>query len=90
MAFNLDIGPADAFFPPEWPQVNEHLVSMDVSSGVFLDEESPEIFPAPVRKLMGRYCRSTDEAVEFLTRYNFFWGPMNRLVVEPEGKCRDD
>jgi hypothetical protein len=49
---------------------------------VFLDEESPEIFPAPVFKLVGRYCRNTDEAVEMLTRYKLFWGPCNALVVD--------
>ena len=53
-----------------------------VSSGVFLDEESPEIFPAPVAKLVARYCRNADEAVEMLSRYNYFWGPGNMLIAD--------
>jgi hypothetical protein len=85
-AFNLDVAPDTAFTPPEWPQTNEHLVCLSVSSGVFLDEESPEIFPAPVAKLVARYCRSTDEAVEMLTRYNHFWGPCNRLIADRKGR----
>jgi hypothetical protein len=47
-----------------------------------MDEESPEIFPAPVMKLVARYCRNTKEAVELLQRYNHFWGPCNALVVD--------
>lgn len=82
LANNLDSSPNEPFGPPAWPAINEHLIIGGVSSGVFLDEESPEIFPAPVYKLVGRYCRTTDEAVEMLRRYNYFWGPCNALIVD--------
>lgn len=82
LANNLDSSPAEPFGPPHWPAISEHLVIGTVSSGVFLDEESPEIFSAPVFKLLARYCRTTDEAVELLKRYNYFWGPCNAIVID--------
>jgi hypothetical protein len=82
-AANLDTSPAEPFGPPEWPVHSEHLLMGGVSSGVFLDEESPEIFPAPVHAMVARYCRTADEAAEFFTRYNHFWGPGNLIVVDP-------
>jgi len=81
-ANNLDTDIHEPYGPPEWPLCNEHLIIGGVSSGVYLDEESPEIFPAPVHKLVARYCRTTDEAVEMLTRYNYFWGPGNMIVID--------
>lgn len=81
-AANLDTSPSEPFGPPEWPVASEHLLIGGVSSGVFLDEESPEIFPAPVHAMVARYTRSADEAAEFFTRYNHFWGPGNLIVVD--------
>src|SRR5688572_19612274 len=86
LANNLDTTPAEPFTEPQWPAVNEHLIMGGVSSGVYFDEESPEIFPAPVYSLVARYCRSTAEAVEMLERYNYFWGPGNTLVVDRDHK----
>lgn len=83
-ASNLDTSLDQPFQAPEWPACSEHLVIGGVSSGVYLDEEPPEIFPAPVMRLVGRYCRNTDEAVEMLKRYNYFWGPGNLIVVDRE------
>jgi len=82
LAHNIDCGPIDFVPEPGWPAISEHLILGGVSSGVFLDEQSPEMFPAPVYKLVGRYCRNTDEAVEMLTRYNYFWGPGNVIVID--------
>jgi hypothetical protein len=82
LANNLDSAPQEPFGPPGWPAVNEHLIIGGVSSGIFNDEESPELFPVPVFKLLGRYCRSTAEAVELLNRYTYFWGPGNLLVID--------
>jgi len=82
LANNLDTVPEEPYLPPHWPGVSENIILGGVSSGVFLDEESPEIFPAPVYQLVGRYCRTTDEAVDMLKRYNLFWGPGNLLVVD--------
>lgn len=82
MASNLDTSIDEPYLPPTWPTINEHFVSGGVSSGVFLDERSPEIFPAPVWAIAGRYCRNTSEAVEVFTRYNHFWGPCNMLVAD--------
>lgn len=82
---NLDSGPDEPFGEPEWPTVNEHLLLVGVSSGVYNDEDTPEIFPAPVFDIVARHCRDADGAVEMLTRYNHFWGPGNLLVAD-----RDD
>jgi len=82
LANNLDSSPAEKFGPPHWPALNEHLLIGGVSSGIFMDEQSPEIFPVPVEKLVARYCRTTDEAAEMMTRYNHFWGPGNKIVVD--------
>ncbi|NQU10379.1 hypothetical protein HQ590_06300 [bacterium] len=79
---NLDTNPDEPYGPPELPTLNEHLVGGGVSSGVFLDEESPEVFPAPVHKLVARYCRNAEDAVDLLTRYNYFWGPCNYLIAD--------
>lgn len=86
LAVNLDSSPDEPFGEPEWPLANEHLIVAGVSSGIFLDEKSPEIFPAPVFGLVARYCRSTPEAVDMLARYNHFWGPGNLLVVDRSQK----
>lgn len=82
LANNLDSSPEEPFQQPGWPAVSEHLIMGGVSSGVFLDEESPEIFPAPVHQLVGRYARNAKEAVEILERYNYFWGPGNMIVID--------
>jgi len=82
IANNLDSTPEEPFGPPEWPMLNEHVIAGGVSSGVYLDETPPEIFPAPVMKIAARYCRNTKETVELLERYNYFWGPCNLLVVD--------
>ncbi len=86
LANNLDSCPEEPFMQPLWPAISEHLILGAVSSGVFLDEESPEIFPAPVYQLVARYCRTTEEAVEMFTRYNHFWGPCNLLLVDRNHK----
>lgn len=85
MGVNLDTTPDEPYLPPQWPLTNEHLVIGGVSSGVFLDEISPEIFPAPVFAILERYCRSAEEAVEVLSRYNHFWGPGNLIVADRKG-----
>ncbi len=82
LANNLDASPDEPFGAPGWPAISEHLITGGVSSGVWFDEESPEIFPAPVSRLVARYCRNTDEAVEMYTRYNLFWGPGNLIVID--------
>jgi hypothetical protein len=86
LGVNLDTDIHEPYGPPEWPLHNEHLVCGGVSSGVFLDEVSPEIFPAPVFTLMERYSRTAEEAVELLTRYKLFWGPGNFLVADRKGR----
>lgn len=84
-AKNLDSNPDEPHGLPDWPALNEHLIAGGVSSGVYCDETSPEIFPAPVNDMVGRYCRTTDEAVEMYTRYNYFWGPGNFMVADRSG-----
>ena len=82
LANNLDSAPSEPFGAPGWAALNEHLVMQAVASGIFGDEPSPEIFPVPMDMLLGRYTRSTDEAVEMLERYNLFWGPCNAMVID--------
>lgn len=86
LASNLDTDIHEPYTEPTWPLANEHLIIGGVSAGVFLDEESPEIFPAPVSRLVSRYSRNTDEAVEMFTRYNLFWGPGNLIVIDRRGR----
>lgn len=80
-ASNLDSSPSEAFGPPEWIG-GERFITGSVSSGVYLDELSPEIFPAPVHDLVNHHCATTDEGVEMFTRYNLFWGPCNFILVD--------
>ena len=82
LANNLDSSPAEPFGAPVWPALNEHIIMGGVSSGIFGDELSPEIFPVSVQELLARYARSTAEAVEMLERYNYFWGPCNAIVID--------
>lgn len=87
LANNLDSSPDEPFGTPHWPAINEHLIIGTVSSGIFLDEEPDEVFPAPVFKIVARYCRNAKEAVEVLERYNQFWGPCNAIVIDREKNC---
>ena len=87
LANNLDTSPEEPFGQPEWPALNEHLIIGSVSSGIFLDEEPEETFPAPVFKIVARYCKNAKEAVEILERYNQFWGPSNCIIVDREKNC---
>jgi len=61
------------------------LGRIDVSCGILLDEPTPEIFPAPVSHLLSELCGTVEEGVELLARYNFFWGPRNRLLWDKSG-----
>ncbi len=79
---NLDSSLDEPFAAPHWPGVNPHLNFGTVSSGIFLDEASPEIFPVPIDRMLARHCATTSEALEFLEHYNFFWGPCNALLVD--------
>jgi len=82
LAVNLDTNLEEPYGPPEWPTWNEHIIVGGVSSGIWGDEPSPEIFPAPKDKILGRYARSTDEAIEILDRYKLFGRPGNLLIVD--------
>ena len=64
---------------------NEHLFWVGVSCGIWYDEEPREIFPLPIDKRVARYCRSTEEAVELLTRYTHSRGPGNSLLATAAG-----
>jgi len=82
LANNLDTTPDEPFGEPEWVMLNEHLFWGGVSCGIWYDETPEEIFPVPIDRLVARYCRSTDEAVELLTRYKGCWGMGNSLLVD--------
>ena len=78
---NLDTTLDEKFGPPGWI-AGERILRGGVSSGVWMDEQSPEIFPASVEELVNRQCTSTDQVVEMYERYNYFWGPGNKIVVD--------
>lgn len=86
LANNLDSSLKEPYGAPTWPAINEHLIYGGVSSGIFYDELSPEIFPVPIKELVARYCRTTEEAVEFLTRYKLFWGPGNVILIDRQNR----
>ncbi|MEO6907662.1 MAG: hypothetical protein ABI210_07205 [Abditibacteriaceae bacterium] len=69
-----------------WTQVNERWILHDhVSSAVIGDEEPREIFPVDVWDIMPDDCLTAANYMEFLTRYNDFWGPCNGLMVDEDG-----
>lgn len=57
-----------------------------VSCGIFYDEVPPEIFPLPVFELLEENCINLKEAVEFLSRYKFFWGQGSYVLIEKRTK----
>jgi len=89
LANNLDgLAAHQHHVPPPWIVGNrEGLVLGTVSSGVFDDEVSPQLFPAPVFMMAQEMCGSVDEAVELLTRLNLFWGPCNLLIADRHGSA---
>lgn len=86
-ANNLDDWPDGVPVPlPGGPLVNRFGVGLiGVSCGVFLDETTPEIFPAPMEYIQRELCEDVHQALELLTRYNYFWGPTNRLLWDKSG-----
>lgn len=57
-----------------------------VSSGIFYDEIPPEIFPVPVFELLEENCSDLKGAVEFLSRYKFFWGQGSYVLIDKKRK----
>lgn len=54
-----------------------------VSFSIFLDEEPEELFPVDPWALLPTDCTAhVEDAVEFLTRYRDFWGPVNLILVD--------
>ncbi len=71
---------------PTWIVSNRAgLIVGCVSSGIFDDEVSPEQFPAPVYLMADELCGTFSEAVDLLTRLNYFWGPCNALIADRQG-----
>ena len=85
---NLDDWPSHAPIPlPRGPlQTPKGLGLIAVSCGIFGDEETPEIFPVPIDHMVSHLCERVDDALELLTRFNYFWGPHNRLYWDKTGK----
>jgi len=88
---NLD-DPATWWKPepePIWlyPRPDQTLFADGVGSGLHLDEEPPELFPLPVRShMLHTYADDVPSAVEFLTRYRYFWGRANLLLFDRTGR----
>jgi hypothetical protein len=54
-----------------------------VSAGILLDEEPKCSFPIDVFELMPNDCRDNlSSIIEFMTRYNEFWGPCKQIWVD--------
>jgi len=67
---------------PAMPNWN-HLIHCPVSSLPLLDEEPTERFPVDPFELMSDEIKADiNKVVEFLKRYNEFWGPCNTIVVD--------
>lgn len=54
-------------------------------SGLQIDDDPPEIFPADAVGLAKRYCETVPEAEAFLVRYNYFWAGANLLIIDEAG-----
>jgi len=73
------------FQPPhQGPDGKRRLIAEGVSSAVLCDEEPTEIFPVDPWKIMPPDCNKVPDMVDFLTRYNEFWGPQNGIIVDEE------
>ncbi len=72
---------------PPWIVANRAgMIFGTVSSGVFEDETSPQIFPAPVFLMAYEMTSTTAEAVDLLTHLCKFWEPCNTLVADRHGE----
>lgn len=71
--------------PPFNDRVSHHdhpLGSDGVGSGLHFDDEPEEIFPLPALVMCRAACTDVPGAVEFLTRYQSFWGRANLIVYD--------
>jgi hypothetical protein len=72
--------------PKGTPWFWNHSIVLDgVGSGLHIDEIPPEIFPVNIYDVCYEHCATLSEAVELLTRYNYFWGHGNLLVHDYHG-----
>ena len=85
---NWDTGISDwvnrLLVPPRVAADGKRVMWMKgVSFSIFLDEEPEEIFPVDPLALLPADCTEhVEDAVEFLTRYRDFWGPVNCILVD--------
>jgi hypothetical protein len=64
---------------PDW----DCLIHSPISSVALCDEEPKQIFPADPFELMSdEIMADIRKVVDFLKRYNEFWGPCNTVVVD--------
>lgn len=89
IALPKDMEPYRNWRPDELFTVNRdavHWCQGAVSSAVLLDDEPACSFPASpfeYQHLMPKECfENIDVFIEFLTRFNEFWGPGNRIIVD--------
>lgn len=74
----------------DYPYVNEHGLCVEEGGGALYELEPAReevVFPVNYNDLVLRHCSTVDEATELLTRYNAFWGPVNYVVGDAEGRC---
>lgn len=67
---------------PEYSCAEIPLVWDGVGSGLHIDDEPEEIFPLPFRDMCFTYCDDVPGAVDFLTRYKYFWGGQNVVLFD--------
>lgn len=76
-------------FPPPTGTVKEMTVSRiqcvgGVSSAVLCDEEPEDLFPLNLDWIDQRDITTLPEFFRFMERYRDFWGPGNRIYVDPQ------
>lgn len=79
--------------PPNWkPErsrpptlyASDDLVWDGVGSGLHMDDEPEEIFPLPIPWMYRQYANDVPGAVQFLTRYCFFYGGANFVLHDKQ------
>jgi len=79
------------FWKPRIGRTKYHAVMHDlnwdgVGSGLHIDDEPTEIFPLPIPTICHAECHDVPGAVQFLTRYSPFWGGMNIVLFDRQGR----
>ncbi|NQU11359.1 hypothetical protein HQ590_11240 [bacterium] len=71
--------------PSDIPRGKNFLINSGQSSSLLADDEPAEMFPAAPLELMPEETKADiRRVVDFLRRYNEFWGPGNSLMIDSQ------